>query len=91
MKKIFLMLIAAILAAPLVVSAAEGRADTGKNMCALNSEQCDIASKSASIQEKVAILQKELNKGSSVYTADELNKLQSKLDNYQSFLVSMMY
>jgi hypothetical protein len=39
----------------------------------------------------MAILKKELSKGTSVYTADELNKLQSKLDDYQSFLISMMH
>jgi hypothetical protein len=90
MKKIVLLLISAMLAVPLMTSAAEIRTDAGKNVCILNSENCDLSAQNDSIQEREAKLQKELNKGTAVYTFAELKKLQSKLDGYRSLFTSMM-
>jgi Skp family chaperone for outer membrane proteins len=87
MKKILSLCCAVILSAPLLVSAADVKTATGKNLCALNSEYC--AGQSFTLQEEIAQLQNELQKGTSVYSADELKLLVAKLDEYQGFMTVM--
>lgn len=88
MKKILSLCCAVILSTPLLVSAADVKTATGKNLCALNSEYC--AGQSFSLQEEMAQLQHELQKGASVYTADELKLLEAKLDEDQNFMTVMI-
>lgn len=91
MKKILLILIAVTLAAPFAAFAADSKAAAGKNPCLLDSKYCDSTEKSDSLQEKITKFKGELQKGASVYTADELQLLSSKLDDYQSFLTVISY
>ena len=86
MKKILSICCVVILSAPLLVSAADSKTDVGKNNCLLNSENC--ASVSVSVQDKITLLQNELQKGASVYSSGELKQLEAKLDEYQSFIAA---
>ncbi|MCM0081230.1 hypothetical protein L4X63_06480 [Geomonas sp. Red32] len=88
MKKIALLLFAALLSLPMAASAAEAGSVQGKNPCLLGSEKCP-AGQAYTIQEIITGLQAELNKGGKVYTREELVTLQAKLDDYQHLLVSM--
>lgn len=81
MNKLLSMLIAVVLAAPLMASAADNKAGADKNPCAVNSENC--SGQTYSIQQIMSKLQTELNKGTSVYTAAELKRLEAKLNGYQ--------
>ncbi|AJE03504.1 hypothetical protein [Geobacter pickeringii] len=89
MKKILSTLIAVALSAPFVVSAADLKASAGKDLCLLNSANCTSV-QNDSIQEKMSKLHNELQKGSSVYTAEELKTLASKQDSYQSILAAIL-
>jgi len=84
MKKILSLCCAVILSAPLLVSAADVRTDAGKNPCLLNTKNC--SGQSYSIQETITQLQNELKKGSSVYSTDELKRLEAKLSEYQNIM-----
>ncbi|MBU5637450.1 hypothetical protein KOM00_11985 [Geomonas sp. Red69] len=75
MKRIALIVMAGFLAMGSVPTFA---ADMGaKDECLLISKNCK--NEVDSIQQKIAKLQGEINKGSRVYTADELKKLHDKL------------
>ena len=84
MKKILSICCAVILSAPLLVSAADVRTDAGKNPCLLNSKSC--SGQSYSNQETITQLQNELNKGTSVYSVDEVKQLEAKLSEYQNIM-----
>ena len=56
----------------------------GKDQCLLVSRNC--AGSVDSIQERINRIQGELNKGTSVYTNDELRSLQNSLDKERSLL-----
>jgi len=90
MKKIIVLLISAMLTFPLVAFAADIKNNAGKNLCVLNSENCEPYAQNDSIQEREAKLQNELNKGTAVYTPAELKKLQTKLDDYRALFANMM-
>ncbi len=90
MKKSILLLMTVVLAAPVMASAANGNAESGKNPCMLDSHNCASA-QSDSIQGKIAKLQNELNKGTAIYTVDELKKLDAKFNEYTSLLTMIMY
>lgn len=89
MKKILSMTCALIVAAPLLAVAADSGSRAAKNPCLLNSDTCDSAAQNDSIQERIAKLQHELDKGSSVYSAGELQQLAAKLNEYRAFLTVM--
>jgi hypothetical protein len=72
------------LAVPMIASAA-GFGD--KNACFLNSENCSDTT--MSIVQVIAQLKGEIGKGSTVYSADELKILNSKLTEYKDFMVKM--
>ncbi len=91
MKKTLLTVCVVVLSAPLVASAANTEASVGKNPRLLHSEGSGAPLQSDSIQEKITKLQKEIQKGSSVYTADELKLLAAKLDEYASLLDAILY
>lgn len=87
MKKIVLILCIAALSAPSLTLASEVRKETGKDTCLLNSENCP--GQTYSMQEIMAKLQNEINKGNAVYTTNELKRLQSKLDDSQKMMIDM--
>lgn len=92
MNKIFLIIIAAALTTPIVASATdEVKTKTGKNLCVLNSENCTPSTNSDSIYETISKIQIELKKGTSVYTEDEINQLESKLNERKAFLNTIGY
>ena len=82
MKRIALVVMAGFLALGSVPTYA---ADTGvKDECLLISKNCK--NEVDSIQQKIAKLQGEINKGGKVYTADELKKLHEKLKEANDIL-----
>ncbi|MBU5614103.1 hypothetical protein [Geomonas azotofigens] len=82
MKRIALVVMAGFLALGSVPAYA---ADTGgKDECLLISKDCK--NEVDSIQQKIAKLQAEINKGGRVYTADELKKLHEKLKEANDIL-----
>lgn len=85
MRKVVLLLVILALSSPVVASAAGAASTTGKNVCLLNSENCPDA-KPETIQETIAKLEKEVGKGSEVYSREELSILQTKLSEYQQML-----
>jgi len=89
MKYFLSAIIALALAAPLAASAADSKTDADKNARVLNSDSCNASEQSTTIQEKIARLAHELDKGQAVYTTAELQTLKEKLDDYQQFLVNM--
>jgi hypothetical protein len=88
-KKILSITCALIVAAPLLAVAADAGNRTAKNPCVLSSDACGATEQSNSIQETIAKLQHELDKGSSVYSAAELRQLAAKLNEYRAFLIVM--
>jgi len=87
MKTILSLCCAAVLSAPLLVSAADVKTGAGKNSCILNSENC--AGQSYTLQEIIAQLHNELQKGARVYTAGEIEHLAAKLAEYERFEAAM--
>jgi peptidoglycan hydrolase CwlO-like protein len=86
MKKIALLLCAAfMMSAAMPVYAAETSA---KDECLLASKNC--ASEVDSIQKKIKKLQAEIKKGKKVYSAEELKKLQAKLDEADKMLDGLL-
>lgn len=80
-KHLLIAVFAFALATPVMSYAA---VENGKDLCLLNSDNCP--NRTLSIVEIVAKLQQEINKGGSVYTADELRTLNAKLAEYQGFM-----
>lgn len=83
MKKMATMLAAAMLVMSTVPAFAE--------MTKAERDECLLASKNCinqvdDIQKRIQKLNKEIKKGSQVYTADELKKLQAKLTETQQLL-----
>jgi len=85
-KKILSVCCAVVVSAPLLVSAADSKAGAAKNPCLLNSERC--SGQSFSLQEMITQLQHEVQKGTSVYSAGELERLKAKLAEYQGFMAA---
>jgi hypothetical protein len=56
----------------------------GKDQCLLVARNC--AGSVDSMQERINRIQGEINKGTSVYTNDELRKLQNRLDEEKRFI-----
>jgi hypothetical protein len=69
--------------------AAEPKAQEQKNLCLLNSEQCP--DRKPSIQELIAQLKTEIAKGEEVYTKEELQRLQGKLQEAEKELWWLLY
>lgn len=82
MKKLILMLMAAALFAAMPVLAAEhGHHDMDAKECI---QRC--AMQSESIDKKIERLQNEIKKGKTVYSAEELRKLEAKLKEANDLL-----
>jgi hypothetical protein len=77
MRIIFWTCILALLVAVGPSGAEEMRGKAGKNLCLLNSDQCP--DRKPTILELIAQLKAEIVKGEAVYTKEELQRLQGKL------------
>jgi peptidoglycan hydrolase CwlO-like protein len=88
MKKIALLLCAAfMMSATMPVYAAEMKKDA-KDECLLASKNC--MNEVDSLQKKIKKLQAEIKKGKKVYSADELKKLQAKLDEANKLVDTLL-
>ncbi len=84
MKKIAVMLMAAfMMSATMPVLAAEMTKEE-KDMCLLASKNC--ATEVDTLQKKIKKLNAEIKKGKKVYSAEEIKKLQQKLDEANNLL-----
>ncbi|MBI1921467.1 MAG: hypothetical protein HYS23_10375 [Geobacter sp.] len=77
MKKIAVMLVAAFMMSATVPAMAQMTKEE-KDQCLLASKGC--AAEVDTIQKKIKKLNAEIKKGKKVYTAEEIKKLQEKLD-----------
>lgn len=86
MKKMVVSLVLAVACMGLGVAFAEdnGMAKMEKDECLLVSKNCRNAT--LSIQEKIDKLQGEINKGTKVYSTEELKKLEDKLKDAENTL-----
>lgn len=86
MKKMVVRLVLAVACMGLGVAFAEdkGMSKTQKDECLLVSKNCQDAT--LSIQEKMKKLQAEINKGTKVYSPEELKRLEDKLKDAENTL-----
>jgi len=88
MKKVAVMMLAAFsMAVAVPVFAAEMTKDQ-KDQCLLASKNC--AAEADSIQKKIKKLQSEIKKGTKVYSADEIKKLNEKLQETEALLDNIL-
>lgn len=86
MKKFFVQFVLVLACMGLSIAYAEEKSMTKseKDQCLLISKECE--NEIMNIQQKIKKLQSEIKKGKRVYTADELKKLQYKLQEINSIL-----
>jgi len=63
--------------------------DSGKDLCLLYSRNCP--NQAMSYQEKIARFKEELNKGTQVYSAAELQRLDDKLKDTEAMYDNLMF
>ena len=88
MKKIAVLLCAAFMMSATVPAFAAEMTKEEKDQCLLASKGC--ATEVDSIQKKIKKLQAEITKGTKVYSATEIKKLQEKLDEADKMLDTML-
>lgn len=88
MKKIAVMMLAAFSMAVAVPAFAAEMTKETKDMCLLASKGC--ANEAKSIQQKIKALNVEIKKGTKVYSADEIKKLEAKLKEANEILDNLM-
>lgn len=90
MKKMILRVVLAVACMGIGVAFAEdkGMSATQKDECLLVSKDCKNTA--LSIQEKAKKLEAEIQKGSRVYTAEELKKLEKKLKETEAALDQLL-
>lgn len=88
MKTVAMILTALALTAPIVATAAGEKAISGKDICLVYAENCP--EQADTIFEKIAKLQHEIARGGIVYSPLEIARLESKLEEYQGFLGSLL-
>ncbi|ANA41403.1 MULTISPECIES: hypothetical protein [Geobacter] len=84
MKKMAIMVMAAFMMSATVPALAAEMTKEEKDMCLLASKNCGM--EVDSLQKKIKKLNAEIKKGKKVYSADEIKKLQQKLDEANSLL-----
>lgn len=87
MKRIGLLCAMGLLLATSMPAVAQTTA-TEKNECLLSSQSCK--NEADSIQKKIKLLQKEIKKGKTVYSAEEIKKLQAKLKEANDLLDDLL-
>jgi hypothetical protein len=88
MKKIAVLMIAVFSMAVAVPVFAAEMTKEQKDQCLLASKGC--AGEADTIQKKIKKLQAEVKKGTKVYSADEIKKLNDKLKEAEDLLDNMM-
>lgn len=88
MKKIAVMVMAALMMSATVPALAAEMTKEEKDQCLLASKNC--STEVDSIQKKIKKLQAEIKKGKKVYSADEIKKLNAKLKEAEDMLDHMM-
>ncbi|AJE04485.1 hypothetical protein [Geobacter pickeringii] len=88
MKKIALAVMAAVMMSATVPALAAEMTKEEKDQCLLASKNC--ATEVDSIQKKIKKLNAEIKKGKKVYSADEIKKLQQKLDEANKMLDDLL-
>jgi hypothetical protein len=88
MKKIVVLMIAVFSMAVAVPAFAAEMTKEQKNECLLASKGCAAAADT--IQEKIKKLEAEVKKGTKVYSADEIKKLNAKLKEAEDLLDSLL-
>ncbi|HJV65995.1 MAG TPA: hypothetical protein VJ550_09685 [Geomonas sp.] len=86
MKKIIAIACTLTLALPLVAAAADKAAANGKDLCLLNSQNCPASEQAETLPGRIAKIRLEINKGTAVYTGQELNLLKQKLEDDEYLL-----
>jgi hypothetical protein len=87
MKKIIIALVAVAVAAPVASFAADLGTVAGKTPVV---DLGSCGAQSNTVQETIAKLQKELNKGTAVYSKDQLNKVKTELEEYELLQASLL-
>ncbi len=85
MKTIIGAALTIALCVPFVSSAQEG-----KDLCLVNSANCVQSVQNDSFQEKISKLENEISKGQRVYTKEELDLLEKKLNDYKSLQAALI-
>ena len=88
MKKIAVVMLAAFSMAVAAPAFAADMNKESKDECLLASKGC--AHESDSIQKKIKKLDAEIKKGTKVYTADEIKKLEDKLKEAETLLDNLL-
>ena len=88
MRKIAVLLCAAFMMSATVPAFAAEMTKEEKDQCLLASKGC--ATEVDSIQKKIKKLQAEIKKGTKVYSAAEIKKLQEKLDEADKMLDAIL-
>ena len=88
MKKVAVMMVAAFSMAVAVPVFAAEMTKEQKDQCLLASKGC--AAEVDSLQKKIKKLNAEVKKGTKVYSADEIKKLQDKLKEAEALLDNLM-
>ena len=88
MKKIAVLMIAVFSMAVAVPAFAADMTKEQKNECLLASKGC--AGSADTIQQKIKKLDAEVKKGTKVYSADEIKKLNAKLKEAEALLDSLL-
>ncbi|UFS68519.1 hypothetical protein LPW11_11370 [Geomonas sp. RF6] len=87
MKRLVVLIFSAIMMTAAVPVLAQETAQQ-KDECLLTSKKC--ANQVDTIQQKIRKLNKEISKGTKVYTPEELKKLQAKLDETNMMLDDLL-
>lgn len=88
MKKMAVMVMAAFMMSATVPALAAEMTKEEKDMCLLASKSC--ATEVDTLQKKVKKLNAEIKKGKKVYSAEEIKKLQQKLDEANDLLDTIL-
>jgi uncharacterized protein YlxW (UPF0749 family) len=88
MRKIAVVLMAAFMMSASVPVMAAEMSKAEKNECLLQSKSC--VNEVDSLQQKIHKLNKEIKKGTKVYSPEELQKLNAKLKEAEDILNKMM-
>jgi len=91
MKKFVVLICSALMLTAYVPAFAESTSTTASNQkdeCLLTSKKC--ADQVDTIQQKIRKLNKEIAKGTKVYTPEELNRLKAKLDETNMMLDNLL-
>ncbi len=88
MKRIGLLFVMGLLLTVSVPLFAQQMSPAEKDQCLLSSKECK--NEADSIQKKIKLLQKEIKKGKTVYSAEEIKKLQDKLKEANDLLDDLL-